>query len=89
LPITGVARRAEMGRVWTYVQRPTGYSARLAKPAPFLTPVCLRDVLCDVTGRERWHFGKGGVNQKLRLKRPVSRDFIITSSKAIFAHLIT
>jgi hypothetical protein len=24
----------EMGRVWTYVQRPTGYSARLAKPAP-------------------------------------------------------
>lgn len=44
----------EMGRVWTYVQRPTGYSARLAKPAPG------KDILRDLTGRERLAFREGG-----------------------------
>ena len=27
--------RIETGRGWTYVQRPTGYSARLANPDPY------------------------------------------------------
>jgi hypothetical protein len=46
----------EMGGVWTYVQRPTGYSARLAKPSPKR-----RMFLRDLTGRGavRLFGGKG------------------------------
>jgi len=38
--------------------------------------------LCDVTGRERWHFGEGA-NRKPPLKRPVSRDFTVSGYKVI------
>ncbi len=76
----------DMGRGWTYVQRPTGYSARLANHAPRH-----RIILRELTGRERLAFGVGGVVAELparRLKRPVRRDFIIFGPKAILAYRI-
>jgi hypothetical protein len=72
------ARRAEeMGR---------GLDLRTAPDLPDQPQA--KDVLRDLTGRERRHFGKGVVNQKLHLERPVSRDFTLSGCKAIFLHPI-
>jgi hypothetical protein len=64
------------------------YSARLVTAPDLPDQPHAKDVLRDLTGRERRHFGKGVVNQKLHLERPVSRDFTLSGCKAIFLHPI-
>jgi hypothetical protein len=78
--------RRRWGGVLTYVQRPTGYSARLAGPSP-------RGGISGVTdGRlGGWHFfaqGVGGPTLAVR-KRPASHGLTMFGEKAIVAGLIT